>query len=426
MIPALSQMTSIFTALIILLFGHGLQQTILPMAGSSLGWPAPIISLLGAGYFFGFILGCYRIPAWVRLVGHARVFSACGGLATIAVLLFEFTTNAPLWVSLRALTGFSFAGLYLVIESWLNSATTNDRRGMTMSLYSLISLFALMMGQLQADLDLSTGIAITAISFCLAIFPIALTETKQPETPHDLALSFRVTYRASQVAPLASGVSGFVLGLVWSVGAVFAANTIGSPAAGTDFITCLLLGGICSLMPLGRLSDRVDRRLVIFGASLLGCAVSLYAWIDQPTYTSLMFAAFVIGATGTPLYSLAIAHANDNASTDFIVVGSTLLVANGLGAISAPLLYAGLTASFWQNDVLFLLVGLGFLTNTLWTLFRLNIHDADRDYFEPYQAVSRTTLGAVELDPRADSGEAPDLDVEPHELAFAGGEERTP
>lgn len=401
-IPAFFSLTSIFVALSILLAGHGLQQTILPMTGNNMGWPAAVVSLLGAGYFCGFIVGCYRIPRWIRRVGHARVFSACGGLAAIAVLSFDFTANATVWIALRAVTGFSFAGLYMVIESWLNSATTNDRRGSVMSLYSLVSLFALSAGQFLTGLDLATGTVIAAMAFCLAIYPVALTGVTQPDVPEDVRLSYQVTYRASQVAPIASAVSGFVMGLSWSVGAVFATETLGSPSAGSDFITLFLLGGMCSLIPLGRLSDRIDRRLVLLGISLIGCATGLYAWIDQPTYNTLMITAFVIGATAMPLYSLAIAHANDNASTDFLVVGGTLLVANGVGAVVAPLLYAGLTATLWDHDIFFLFVGLGFLLNTAWTAYRLTVHTVKRKYFEPYQAIPRTTLGAVELDPRAE------------------------
>ena len=422
MIPALVRLTSIFVALSILLAGHGLQQTILPMAGNGMGWPAATISLLGAGYFCGFIVGCYRVPAWIRRVGHARVFSACGGLAAVAVLAFDFTTHATAWIALRALTGFSFAGLYMVIESWLNSATPNERRGSVMSLYSLVSLLALTAGQFLAHLDLATGAVISAIAFCLAIYPIALTGVAQPEVPKDVRLSYRVTYRASQVAPIASGISGFVMGLAWSVGAVFATETLESPAAGSDFISLLLLGGICSLIPLGRLSDRVDRRFVIVGISLIGSVAGLYAWIDQPTYKTLMISAFVIGATAMPLYSLAIAHANDNASTDFLVVGGTLLVANGIGAVSAPLVYAALTATLWSHDIFFLFVGLGFFLNTVWTAYRLTVHSVARKYFEPYQPVSRTTLGAVELDPRAEHNESQNISAGHNNTIYIGKE----
>ena len=413
------RLTSLFVALSILLVGHGLQQTILPMTGSALGWPASIVSLLGAAYFSGFIVGCYRIPRWIRRVGHARVFSACAGLAAIAVLTYEFSRAEGVWLAARVLTGFSFAGIYLIIESWLNGATANERRGSVMSLYSLISLIALTAGQFLANLDLTTAVTLAAMAFCLSIYPVALTRVDQPETPKDVRLSFRTTYNASQVAPVASAVSGFAMGLSWSVGAVYATQALGSQEAGTQFITCMLLGGICSLIPAGRLSDRVDRRFVIFGISLLGCLTSIYTWASPITFYWTMFAAFILGAAAMPLYSLAIAHANDNADADFIVVGGTLLVANGVGSIVGPFVYSAYAAFAPDYDTFFLLITIAFFVNAIWTATRILIHTAPREYFEPYQAVSRTTLGAVELDPRADH--APDSSSQPLEYPSPQG-----
>ena len=134
MVSTIARLPSLFVGLSVLLLGHGLQQTLIPLSAATLGWPNAQIAMLGAGYFCGFIIGCYRIPQWIRRVRHARVFSANAGLAVLAVLCFKFSNDLWAWIALRVLTGFSFAGLYLVIESWLNSATPNERRGTVMSL----------------------------------------------------------------------------------------------------------------------------------------------------------------------------------------------------------------------------------------------------------------------------------------------------
>ncbi len=408
MISTLTRLSSLFAGLSVLLIGHGLQQTLIPLTASTFGWSMSQISLLGAGYFCGFIIGCYRIPLWIRRVRHARVFAATAGLAVFAVLCFEFTDELWAWVALRALTGFSFAGLYLVIESWLNSATPNNRRGTIMSFYSVASLLALTGGQWFATLDLSTGIVLVAMFFSLAIYPIALTGAHQPDIPNSVNLSFSETYKTSQVAPLNAAAAGFVMALAWSVGAVVAVESLNDSNVGTDFISFVLLGGVFSLLPIGRLSDHVDRRWVMFVTSAIGAAVALYAWLSSPSYTSVMGAGFVVGATAMPLYSLAIAHANDNAKDNFLIVGGTLLVANGIGAVLAPLLFAGLAAFFRIQGLFFLLIGCGFVITSLWTAWRLAVHPVERSYFEPYQPISRTTFGVVELDPRADDL-APDV-----------------
>ena len=402
MFSTLTSLASIFVSLSVLLLGHGIQQTLIPLSAVESGWSTSSISLLGAGYFCGFIIGCYRIPRWIRRVRHARVFAATAGLAVLAVLCYKFTNDLWSWIMLRALTGFSFAGLYLVIESWLNSATPNDKRGTVMSLYSVISLLALTGGQWFAALDLSTGIVLVAIALSLAIYPIALTGANQPEVPSNVSLSFSETYRVSQVAPINAGAAGFIMALAWSVGAVFAVESLNSPEVGTEFISFVLLGGVFSLLPIGRLSDRLDRRWVMFVTSAIGAIAAFYAWSNVSSYWLIMGSGFVVGATAMPLYSLAIAHANDNAQDNFLIVGGTLLVANGIGAVFAPLLYALLANYFSIEALFFALIGVGFLITSVWTVARIAVHPVERTYFEPYHPISRTTFGAVELDPRAE------------------------
>ena len=307
-----------------------------------------------------------------------------------------------MWLALRALTGFCFAGIYLVIESWLNSATPNDRRGTVMSLYSVVSLLALTAGQWFAAVDLATGIVLVAIAFSAAIYPIALTDTHQPDVPNNVSLSFSETYQTSQVAPVNAAAAGFIMGLAWSIGAVFAAETLNTPDAASDFISLVLLGGVFSLLPIGRVSDLLDRRWVMFLTSSVGAGAAGFAWLSPPTYWVIMGAGFIVGATAMPLYSLAIAHANDNAKDNFLVVGGTLLMANGVGSVCAPTLYALLATFFELPGLFFLLIGCAFVVTSLWTAARIGVHPVERHYFEPYQPVSRTTFGAVELDPRAE------------------------
>ena len=334
-------------------------------------------------------------------MGHARVFAATAGIAAMAVLSFHFLEVGWLWIMLRAATGFSFAGLYLIIESWLNSATANNNRGTVMSLYSVVSLLALVAGQLLVSTDFVQSSIIVAMLFSLAIYPIALTGVDQPDVPHNVTLSFSETYQTSQVAPVNAAAAGFIMALAWSVGAVYAAEALDSTQSGREFISVLLLGGVFSLLPIGRLSDRFDRRLVMLSTSGIGAAVTAYAWYNPISYPLLLVTGFVIGATAMPLYSLAIAHANDNAEGNFLLIGGTLLVANGIGAVIAPLIYAGLTTLTPTDAPFFPLITIGFVATTIWTAFRILVHPVERRYFEPYQPVSRTTTGAVELDPRA-------------------------
>ncbi len=389
---------SIFLSLSILLVGHGLQQTLLPLAAQSLGWSSATIGLTGSAYFLGFILGCYFIPLLVRRVGHIRVFTVCSGLAIVSILIIQKWQFIPVWIAARAITGAAFAGLYMVLESWLNERSPSESRGAVLSFYGFLSLVAMLLGQLLVfDANINEGAIIIAIIFGLAILPVALTLSPQPEIPSEVTLSFAQTYKASQVGLILAAVSGVVMGLVWSNGAVYA-NSL-EPGAGPNFIAATLLGGVVCQLPVGRLSDWIDRRWVLLGLSLVACA-GIIVFLSLPTSrVSLYTLGFILGGTAMPMYSLAIAHANDNADGKFLTISSAMLVAYGIGSTVGPLLYGGFTVVGFV-DVYFVIIGVIYFFGATWTAYRLTLHKSDRTYYEPFQMLPKTTLGAADLDPR--------------------------
>lgn len=391
---------SVFLSLTILLVGHGLQQTLLPLAAHAAGWLPAAIGMTGSAYFLGFILGCVFMPLLIRRVGHIRVFTVCSGLAIVAILIIQTWQTLPVWIMARAVTGAGFAGLYMVLESWLNERSPNESRGAVLSFYGFLSLVAMSLGQLLVfDAEIISGTTLVAIILGLAILPVALTTSPQPEVPSEVKLSFTQAYRASQVGPILAGVSGFVMGLVWSNGAVYA-NSVESDS-GANFIAATLLGGLVCQLPVGRLSDWIDRRWVLLGLGLIACGGIVVCSILFASEASLYALGFVIGGTAMPMYSLAIAHANDNADGKFLTISSAMLVANGIGSTVGPLLYAGLN-SLGFVDVYFVIIGTVYFFGALWTAYRLTVHDAERDYFEPFQVSPKTTLGVADLDPRSE------------------------
>ncbi|XOV82469.1 MAG: MFS transporter [bacterium] len=404
----LKSLFSVFLSLAILLLGHGLQQTLLPLHAQNIGWNPAEIGLTGAAYFGGFILGCFCMPRLIASVGHIRVFTVCTGLAIVAILTLAKWQYLPVWIGMRLLTGVSLAGFYMVIESWLNENASAHARGSLLSFYGFVCIGAMALGQLLiTSADVLQGAALAAIIFALAIVPVGLTTSPQPATPTRAVLSFRVAYQASQVGLIVAAISGFVMGLIWSNGAVFVSRVLADNQAGATFIMYTLLGGLICQLPLGRLSDHFDRRWIILLASTAAfvCAVT-WVLFGGSTPLQLNMLGFLIGGAAMPLYSLGIAHANDNASGDFLVIAGAMLLANGLGSIAGPLLYAGLV---WLqlDNLFFALIAVAFALSATWTGARLALHEVSRAYYEPYQMVPRTTMGAVDMDPRVEESISP-------------------
>jgi len=228
----------------ILLVGHGLQMTLAPLFAGELGWSAREIGYTGSAYFAGFMLGCLTIPRLVARVGHIRVFAVLAALASAAVLLLGLFQTLELWIFARALTGWAFAGLYMVIESWLNERSGGPHRGAVISVYTIITLAAIAVGQLVVglQLDFPKLTVIAAIIFSLGVIPVGLTH-RIPPPIEPVSFRLKEVFDASQVAVVAAFVSGLVTSGIWALGPVVAAamgmanNQIGL------FMAATIIGG---------------------------------------------------------------------------------------------------------------------------------------------------------------------------------------
>ena len=402
MTATLHSLRSLLLSVAVLLAGHGLQLTLLPLKAQELGWSSSAIGLTGSAYYLGFLLGCLSVPAMIRRVGHIRAFTVFVAVATMALLAAGLVDRYPMWLVLRFATGWALAGFYTTIESWLNDGVDNSRRGTVLALYTMISLAAMVAGQfvIQADVFTLTELfPLGAFLLVTATLPIALTSRPQPATPASVHFSWKTVFGASQVGVVTSGISGFVMGLLWSVGAVYASELAGSVEVGARFIAIVIFGGLVFQFPIGRLSDAHDRRWIILWLGGLGF-LGANLWIVHPlTGPWLYVAGFLCGAAAMPMYSVSIAHANDNAKGDFLQIASGMLMANAIGAVMGPLLFAGVKLT-GLPQVLMLLMALAFAAGMAWTALRLRTHQVDRAHFEPYQPLPKTTAEAAVLDPR--------------------------
>ena len=185
---ALAPVATLLIGVAILLAGQGMQGTLLPVRASLEQFSTLSIGVIGAAYFFGFTVGCLRGGELVKSVGHVRVFLAMTALASAAPLIHGLVLHPVAWVLLRALTGFCFAVLFVVIESWLNEQSSNETRGAVFSTYVMITLTMMAAGQMMTLLYEPSGLQlflIASVLVSLGAVPVALTKSKTPEQPQD-------------------------------------------------------------------------------------------------------------------------------------------------------------------------------------------------------------------------------------------------
>ncbi|MDH4039954.1 MAG: MFS transporter [Gammaproteobacteria bacterium] len=361
---ALATVTSLLVSTALLLIGQGMQLTLLPLRASANGLSDFMIGISASCYFLGFIVGCIGVPATIARVGHIRSFAVLTAVMTSAILCMDMLDEWQFLLVLRFLTGMAISGLYTVIESWLNSQATAASRGRILSIYTFILLISMALGQALINvgpIESSTPFTLAAVFMVLAIVPVGLTRRLAPAPVEATRVGFSLLYRRSRSAFAGALLSGLVVGSFWSLGAIFARSNSESQADISWFVSAAILGGALLQYPIGLLSDRIDRRKVIvmlcFGSALASVAVAASA--GQSWHLP---AVFLFGAMVMPIYGMSLATAADvSQGSEFVEIGTSVLLLNAIGAVSAPLVLGklmsllGPPALFWSFAVICLL-----------------------------------------------------------------------
>ncbi|MGA2045727.1 MAG: MFS transporter [Roseiarcus sp.] len=370
-----SAIAALLASVFLLIAGNALAGLIVPLRAKIEGFPELAIGLLGSAYFVGMLAGSLAAPSIVRRAGHIRAFAAFVAGSVAIVIVYPLAVSPAVWLALRAGLGFALAGLYGVIETWINAKASNSNRGALYGIYQIVNFCASACGQLILTLRAPTSFELFSVSAALlamAIVPLAMTTVEPPLEPRTVRIRLGWLARLSPVAAVAAVAVGAANGAVFAMGPIYALGLGLSPEAVPWFTTAIVLGSALGVYPAGRLSDRFDRRLVIVAMAGAGAAFELALWRYRGGGGALAALGFCVGVTTFALYTLAISHANDRARPDrLMLISSGMLFLYCLGAIVAPALAAALmrrfgpSALFAQNAALHLAIALF----TLWRLF---------------------------------------------------------
>ena len=398
---------ALLIAAFLLISGNGLQGTLLSVRGNLEGFPLLLVGLLMSAYYVGFIAGCRIAPLMVKRVGHIRSFTALASVASAAALAYALAVNPAVWIILRIITGFCLAGLYMIIESWINETATNERRGRILAVYRIVDLSAGTLGQAMlafADPAAFSLFALVSILISVALVPVALTTTAQPKPIASAKLDLKKLFRISPLAAFGCLCVGAANGAFWAVGAVYVQKLGYDFRTAAVFMTTVVIGGALSQWPLGLLSDLVDRRISIILVSFL-CAVAgaFLAFAGGQSGAMLLAGAVAFGMTAMPIFGLSVAHANDRAEPhEYVTLAAGLLLLYGVGAVFGPIL-APLAMEAFGPKALFIHTSVIYSALTIFGLFRMLLRDATpRENREAFVSVPRTSPAVFEFDPRGE------------------------
>lgn len=364
----------LFAGMIFLMVSNGL----LALRASAMGFGETVIGLVQSAYPLGSLLGCFIAPMLVVRVGHVRVFAALASIASTAALIHLVTHDPWSWGAMRLLSGLCFSGLYVVAESWLNGRATNENRGSLLSIYFIIQTGGVAAGQTLLNLSTPDGILLfilVSVLISLSLVPILISADASPPFVVPEWISPGELFRLSPMGLTGAFLNGISQGAIY-VALVLYGQALGLKAGAVGVLVgCATLGGMLFQFPLGRLSDIVDRRLVITGAAGLAVPVCLlmlpFDSAGRADLPMLYAGITVIGGLTLPLYSICMAHMNDYLKPGQVVAASgTLTLVLGTGMVFGPAL-GSLAVERYGPAGLFWFLGIIQCLTVTTALFRL-------------------------------------------------------
>lgn len=398
MAQTLGPVAALLLGVFFLVTGSGLQNTLLPLRGAFEGFSAINLGILGSSYYLGFVVGCLAVPHLVRRTGHIRAFAALTSGVVAAMMAHPLFIEPFTWFALRTITGFCFAGLYLVIESWLNDRATNQTRGFVMSAYVIVDYAALTAGQMMITLypvrafDL---FALAAILFSLAVLPVAIGSSTQPAPIETARIRLPRLFKAAPVAMVGCFAIGLTNGSLWSLGPIFGIGRGLTSDGAATFMSAVVVAGALAQWPVGYLSDRMDRRRILaallVGALLAGLALGALPF----DLLGLCLLGMLYGGLSLPAYSLAAAHAYDRtAPSEAVETAAGLLLLYGVGSVVGPAL-ASLGMQHYGPGALFFFTAGSYTLLLLFVLWRVLLKEKGRQIDSKSEPIASAATGTV-------------------------------
>lgn len=396
-------LSALLISVIFVQIGTGSLGPLDALSGLALGFSPTEIGYLGSAHFLGFFIGCVVSPYIVIRSGHARAFAVMAAVSTISIILHPVYQQPWFWMILRILTGFAIAGAYTVIESWLQSKLNSENRGTVFSIYRMVDMAGTLLSQLViAGLTPAAYVSynLIAVVACLALVPLALTQTSAPSLPKAQKFRPLFVYTLSPLAALGVIVVGLTNSSFRMVAPVYAVQSGLEKDAIAIFLALAIIGGLVAQLPAGIIADRLSRRTTLIGFSILAilvCGAISGEYFDTIGGVPFVYiGSFLFGFATLPIYSVCASHASDFAKQeDMLAMSASLIFFYAMGSVLAPS-FAGYLIETYGAPSMFtfiMLAHVGLVFYTLWRFIVGRVGGRQR----PYNYMPRTTLYIADI-----------------------------
>ena len=400
MFTVLGNTWALMLGMMLLMVGNGLQGTLIGIRGEIEGFSTIELSIVMSAYFVGFLGASQLVPELIRRVGHVRVFAALASFISAVLIAYPLLTNPIFWSIGRVVIGFCYCGVYITAESWLNNSVDNEKRGQALSLYMIVQMVGIVSAQGVLALGNPNGYSlfiIISILVSISFAPILLSISPAPAFERTKLMTLSRLFTTSPLACVGMFLLGGVFSAQFGMSAVFGAQIGLSLSQISLFVASFYIGAMIFQYPIGWVSDKMDRRLLILLISAASATGSASAYFAGGYFFALVFAAFLVGGLTNPLYSLLIAHANDFIEyEDMASAAAGLLFVNGVGAVSGPIII-GYAMNAYGPEIFFVIIALLMATLAIYAGYRMTQRATVSDT-SSYAAVLPNSTGvAVEI-----------------------------
>jgi MFS family permease len=337
-----ASIAAVLVSVLALISGNALLNTLVPLRAKLEGFPAFTLGLLGSVFFAAMLVGTLVNPLVIKRFGYVRGYAAFAAIGVAAALSYPFFVDPVWWIMLRAVMGFALAGLHGIIDGWVQGKADNENRGEMGAAYQFVHFMASAMGQLLlniADPKTITLFVLAAVLFCASVLPLALSRSEPPARPQTARPELGWLLRNAPVAAMAALGVGAANGSFWSLFPVFGVATGLSNWHISAFLAATVFGSAVAIWPIGRISDRMDRRIVMATLLMASVVFELVLMVFGPALGWAMGAlGFLVGMVAMTVYPIALSHANDRAGAErSFAIASGVLFFYCLGAIAGPI-----------------------------------------------------------------------------------------
>ncbi len=313
--------------------------------------------LILSAYFAGFTVGAMLSGRLIRRIGHIRSYAAFAGMVVVATAIIPLLVQPLVWIVCRLIVGVGCVGLFITTESWLNAKTRAEQRGRVFSIYMFGTFVALAIGQLLISVVVMASAAPFFIIMGLFSFALVIMSTTRAEAPglaSEGTLSLGELSQRAPTAVIGCAIGGLVNSAFYALVPAWMLDEGTDQSTIAMFMFVAVLGGLAFQIPVGRLSDRGDRRVVLIGLALGFAMVALLLVVLPHALVMVLPAAALLGGFMSTLYPVCVAYALDHMTTDrMVAVSGKLILVNGIGSALGPLIGSSVMARMGINGLLY-------------------------------------------------------------------------